>query len=189
MTLTGDMHTATEPIRTCVGCRVASPQRRLLRFSRRGDGHVVPANVTRSVSGRSAYLCPQRSCLDQALKRRAFARAFSTGRRRVSVIDTDANALWAATAEQLRREIDLLGRTSEKSPSRSAVECPHEHPRRRGLQQLLSELSSQPKPTERGAPKRGATGRVHSQPQAIVTEANEPQEPHTPTEGGAPSHG
>lgn len=186
MAATGDKQAAAEPIRTCVGCRSASPQRRLLRFARRGDGHVVPANITRDLSGRSAYLCPRRACFDQALKRRAFTRAFSTGRRRISVIDVDIDALWIATAEQLRREIDLLGRTSESSPPppRSVDECAHAHPRRRGFEQLLSELSSQPKPAERSASRR-----VHTQPQAIVTEANEPQEPHTPREGGAPSHG
>ena len=166
MTHTGDK----TPTRTCAGCRGKAAQHQLLRFTRRDDGHVVPANVTRDLSGRSAYLCPRRACLDQASKRRAFARAFGTERRRLSVFDVDADALWAATAEQLRREIDLLARTS-------AAEISHSHHRRRGLEQLLSELSSQPKAPER-TPKRGST---HSH--ANVTPGKDTRE------GGAPNHG
>jgi predicted RNA-binding protein YlxR (DUF448 family) len=118
----------------------------MLRFARRADGHVVPANVTRDLRGRTTYLCPRRACLDQALKRRAFARAFGTDRHRVSVVEVDASALWTATAEQLHRELDLLNRTSE---------TPHNHHRRRGLERLLSELSSQPKTSERRASTQG----------------------------------
>jgi predicted RNA-binding protein YlxR (DUF448 family) len=172
---TGD----TVPIRTCVGCRAKQAQGRLLRYARRADGYVVPANVTRELSGRSAYLCPRRACLDQAAKRRAFARAFSTDRRRLSVMDVDTNALWAATAEQLRREIDLLARTSESS-RRPAADFPHSHHRRRGLEQLLSELSSPPQAPERSASKRAPT----KQPDANVTPATD-----APGEGGAPNHG
>ncbi len=174
---------APTPIRTCVGCRATNAQGRLLRFVRRDDGHVIPGNSTRAcdINGRGAYLCPRRACFDQAVKRRAFARSFGSGRRRVSVIDVDADALWSATSEQLRREIDLLGRTSEN---------PHAHPRRRGLEQLLSELSSQPKPPERSASKRGPKQPLAEQPQANGTPANnERREPQTPTEGGAPNHG
>ena len=165
MTHTGD----TIPIRTCAGCRAKGAQSRLLRFARRDDGHVVPANVTRDLSGRTAYLCPRRACLDQASKRRAFARTFGTERRRVSVFDVDAEALWAATAEQLRREIDLLARTTESS---------HVNHRRRGLEQLLSELSSQPQAPERSASKRG------QQHANVKKPAND-----APREGGAPNHG
>jgi predicted RNA-binding protein YlxR (DUF448 family) len=173
MSCTGDM----VPIRTCVGCRGKNAQSRLLRFARRADGHVVPANVTRELSGRSAYVCPRRACLDQASKRRAFTRAFGTERRRLSVIDVDTDALWAATGEQLRREIDLLARSS--SPSSHTADFPHSHHRRRGLEQLLSELSSQPNAPERSASKRGPT-----QTDANVTPATD-----APREGGAPNHG
>lgn len=180
MTDTGDMLAVAEatPIRTCIGCRATRAQARLLRFARGNDGQIVPANITRGLLGRSTYTCPQRSCLDLAIKRRAFTRAFGSGRERLSVIDVDADQLWADTADQLRCEIGLLGRSSEN---------PHAHPRRRGLEQLLSELSSPPKPPERSPSKRG----LSKQPQDIVTSANdEPQRPnpHTPA-GGAPNHG
>jgi predicted RNA-binding protein YlxR (DUF448 family) len=167
MTATGDNLAVAEsatPIRTCVGCRVRRGQHSMVRLMRRDDGRVVAANITRETHGRTAYLCPRRACLDQAVKRRAFARAFSTGRRRVSVIDVDSNALWDATAEQLRCEIELLGRSSEN---------PHAHPRRRGLEQLLSELSSPPQ-----NPLESSSIQPHN-----IGAANDE------SEGGAPSHG
>jgi predicted RNA-binding protein YlxR (DUF448 family) len=148
MTDTGDTLevASTTPIRTCAGCRAKSAQSHMLRFAREADGQVVPANVTRDLRGRTTYLCPRRACLDQAVKRRAFARAFGTDRNRVSVLEVDASALWTATAEQLRRELELLARTSA---------TPHTHHRRRGLERLLSELSSQPQTPERRASTRG----------------------------------
>lgn len=168
---------ARTPVRTCVGCRQARPQAALLRFGRRADGQVVPANA-RDHHGRSAYVCPRRACLDQALKRRAFTRAFGAGRQRVGVVDVDADALWSATTDQIRREIDLLGRTSLN---------PQAHPRRRGLEQLLSELSSQPHAPEmtRGR-QRGPASQAAGSP---ATDETTRREPPSPREGGAPSHG
>ncbi|MFA4964938.1 MAG: DUF448 domain-containing protein [Thermoleophilia bacterium] len=61
------------PERTCVGCRNRRSQADLIRFSVKG-GMVVPACP--GSPGRSAYLCPEASCLEAAERRRAFARAF-----------------------------------------------------------------------------------------------------------------
>lgn len=131
------------PDRTCIGCREVREQTRMLRFRRRADGRVVPVSgrdvaMTRGGSlGRSAYLCPRRGCLQQARKRRAFNRAFA----RAGSVDMNPKqdgpwtSLWAESEAELRREIDLLERTSRQR---------REHPRRRGLEELLIELSSQP---------------------------------------------
>ena len=59
--------------RTCIGCRRKRGQAELLRFTR-DAGRVVPALP--GAPGRSAYLCPDQTCLEAAEKRRAFARAF-----------------------------------------------------------------------------------------------------------------
>jgi predicted RNA-binding protein YlxR (DUF448 family) len=61
------------PERTCVGCRRKRAQAELVRFTREA-GRVVPA--VPGSHGRSAYLCPQETCLEAADKKRAFARAF-----------------------------------------------------------------------------------------------------------------
>jgi len=64
---------APAPERTCIGCRRKRGQAELVRFTN-DAGRVVPARP--GARGRSAYLCPQQTCLEAADKRRAFARAF-----------------------------------------------------------------------------------------------------------------
>ena len=129
-------------MRTCVGCRVTCAQDDLLRLQLVGGsdapGRVAPAMARRGRSGRSAYVCPRRSCLDQAIKRRAFTRAFSSRSRSRSVETLDpasADALWTTVHEQIRREIELYHA--------------HVHPRRRSLERLLFELSCPPLPPVR----------------------------------------
>lgn len=179
MAMTGDKHQTPEvvvqtqsgPMRMCVGCRARCAQSRLLRFGLRPGVGQQPAQVAPTLSalgGRSAYLCPRRECLERAIKRRVFTRAFTgtsgkpssrSGRagragRGSSSGDSNnssesgsiesvraaaADTLWTATTDILRREIDLLGRCAEKS---------HAHLRRRGLERLLFELSSQPAPSD-----------------------------------------
>jgi predicted RNA-binding protein YlxR (DUF448 family) len=61
------------PERTCVGCRSRRAQAELIRMTL-VDGRVTVAGAL--PGGRSAYLCPREECLDKALKRAAFKRAF-----------------------------------------------------------------------------------------------------------------
>jgi len=61
------------PERTCVGCRRRRGQDELVRLVA-ARGRVVPARP--GAAGRSAYLCPEETCLEAAEKKRAFARAF-----------------------------------------------------------------------------------------------------------------
>ena len=63
----------TGPERTCIGCRSKRGQAALVRLTNQA-GRVVPAHP--GAPGRSAYLCPEQTCLEAAEKRRAFARAF-----------------------------------------------------------------------------------------------------------------
>ena len=68
------------PIRTCIGCRAAVPPSQLVRVARDGGGQL---HLGRHVPGRGAWLCaspgrciPAAACLDQAVHRHAFGRAF-----------------------------------------------------------------------------------------------------------------
>jgi len=61
------------PERTCVGCRRKRGQQELVRLVA-WRGRVVPARP--GVPGRSAYVCPEETCLEAAERKRAFARAF-----------------------------------------------------------------------------------------------------------------
>jgi predicted RNA-binding protein YlxR (DUF448 family) len=160
--------TTSGPIRMCVGCRVRRAQGQLLRFGLQPGDARAPAQITprlgaRSFGGRSAYLCPRRDCLERAVKRRVFTRAFTSTRGKrgarsathtgnLSGSSDDslgsigalgpaaADALWTGTIDILRREIDLLDRVGEKT---------HADLRRRGFERLLFELSSQPAPSDR----------------------------------------
>jgi predicted RNA-binding protein YlxR (DUF448 family) len=66
------------PERQCIGCGRRGPQDGFLRLTL--DEDAVPARVvaagTRERRGRGAYLCRRRACLDRALHRKAFQRAF-----------------------------------------------------------------------------------------------------------------
>ncbi len=63
--------------RTCIGCRSAGPQDELVRFAA-VEGRVVP-DLDRRLPGRGAWLHPRRACLEHAMDRRAFDRAFRAG--------------------------------------------------------------------------------------------------------------
>ena len=53
--------------RTCVGCRQAHPKGQLIRLVRHPTGQLL-LDRQGKLPGRGAYLCPQRSCAEQALK-------------------------------------------------------------------------------------------------------------------------
>ena len=102
------------PMRTCVGCRHVRPQAELLR-TRFQSGRPVPAlrpAVAASgvpperKTGRSAYLCPSRPCLVQAVRRGSFARTFQAG-----PVTADVDTLWAALSDSVNRESDLMRRS------------------------------------------------------------------------------
>jgi hypothetical protein len=61
-------------VRTCVGCRVRAAKSDLLRLVVIGN-QVVPDHRG-GVPGRGAYVHPDPGCLELAVRRRAFPRAF-----------------------------------------------------------------------------------------------------------------
>ena len=76
--MTPALHKSLGPVRTCIGCRERAAKSELLRVVAGSDtdGHpaVVPDPRGRA-AGRGAHLHPTTECLDQAVRRRAFARA------------------------------------------------------------------------------------------------------------------
>ncbi|HZG97260.1 MAG TPA: YlxR family protein [Nocardioidaceae bacterium] len=85
------------PVRTCIGCRERASASDLVRLVAQGDGttSVVPDPHHRA-PGRGAHLHPATSCLDLAVRRRAFARAF----RHPGPIDTAAVRDWVERHQQ-----------------------------------------------------------------------------------------
>ena len=66
-----------EPLRTCIGCRRTAARSELLRLVRDpDDAQRVIVDPRRRLPGRGAWLHSDGACLKQAVKRRAFQRAF-----------------------------------------------------------------------------------------------------------------
>ncbi|MDW6059561.1 YlxR family protein [Streptomyces sp. FXJ1.4098] len=82
------------PERTCVGCRERAAKNDLLRIVT-AEGACVP-DRRGTLPGRGAYVHPTRVCLDLAVRRRAFPRAF----RGPGPLDTTALRRYVEHAEQ-----------------------------------------------------------------------------------------
>ena len=76
-----------EPERQCIACGRRGPQKGLLRLTVVGGPEAARVAVVHGTSpgGRGAYLCRRRACIDRALVRKAFQKAFRIG----LVIDRD----------------------------------------------------------------------------------------------------
>jgi predicted RNA-binding protein YlxR (DUF448 family) len=93
-----------QPQRTCLGCRQARDQVRLIRFVRSPDGEIL-ADLKGRLPGRGAYLCNNRDCIEAALLRRQFDRAFRQPCRPVTVEQLTAGV----AGELLAHLASLLG--------------------------------------------------------------------------------
>ena len=65
------------PLRTCIVCRKARDKSELVRVVRTPSGEVV-LDETGKAAGRGAYVCKDGECMQTALKKRTFNRAFKT---------------------------------------------------------------------------------------------------------------
>lgn len=63
------------PLRQCLGCREMKPKKELVRIVRSPEG-AISLDLRGKASGRGAYICPKKSCLEHAKKSKALARAF-----------------------------------------------------------------------------------------------------------------
>ncbi len=62
------------PQRTCVACRTTSAKREFVRLVRTPEG-AVEIDPSGRRNGRGAYLCAERACWENALKKDGLARA------------------------------------------------------------------------------------------------------------------
>lgn len=96
--------------RSCLGCRQVFDQNLLVRYVLSPQGAVL-VDYRHKLPGRGAYTCLDRRCIESAVKRRQFDRAFRGGMR-----DMDAAALGDAVREQIRERIlNLLGMARKSS--------------------------------------------------------------------------
>jgi predicted RNA-binding protein YlxR (DUF448 family) len=82
-------------VRRCAGCGERAPRNALRRYAL-ADGRVVP-DPAATLPGRGAWLHPARECLERALERGGFARAF---KRAVTIPDdlVDSVGTWPRSA-------------------------------------------------------------------------------------------
>lgn len=66
------------PQRTCLGCQTVRPKRELVRIVRTPTGEVL-LDPTGKKSGRGAYICPARDCLERAFTGNRLERALEVG--------------------------------------------------------------------------------------------------------------
>jgi hypothetical protein len=62
------------PLRTCIGCGEVKPKKELLRIVRTPNRE-INFDPTGKASGRGAYMCPKKDCLDRAVKKKKFSAA------------------------------------------------------------------------------------------------------------------
>jgi hypothetical protein len=83
------------PVRTCIACQQAKTKRELIRIVHT-PANTVEIDPTGKKAGRGAYLCPQKSCWDLAIKKHSLERALKT------TIDPDSLARLEAYAATLQ---------------------------------------------------------------------------------------
>ena len=62
------------PYRTCIGCQEKKPKRDLLRIIRTPEG-IIEIDETGKKSGRGAYLCYNKICFQEAMKKKRLEKA------------------------------------------------------------------------------------------------------------------
>ncbi len=62
-----------KPMRRCVGCGESKEKKELIRVVRDTDGQ-IHIDVTGRANGRGAYICRDKKCLEQAIKRKGLDR-------------------------------------------------------------------------------------------------------------------
>ena len=82
-----------EPVRTCVGCRTRDSRSALTRIIATDDRFV--RDETASAEGRGAWVHPSRTCVEQAIQRRAFVRALRVSKP----LDTQTLKEWLSAME------------------------------------------------------------------------------------------
>ena len=100
-----------QPQRTCLGCRQVKDQSELIRFVRSPVGEIL-ADLKARLPGRGAYLCNSRACMEAAVSRHQFSRAFRNECQTV-----DASGLADKVTEELLRHLASLLGMARKSAS------------------------------------------------------------------------
>jgi len=86
MNAPGEKSRPAYPVRTCIGCSAKKIKYELVRIVLHTDGFVLP-DPDGKAGGRGAYVCPNEECLEQAIKKKRFDRAFRLSLDKKSIIN------------------------------------------------------------------------------------------------------
>jgi uncharacterized protein len=64
-----------KPLRMCIGCLEMKEKKELLRLTKDKEGHILLDHRGKTL-GRGAYICKDRSCFQQILKRKKLEKVF-----------------------------------------------------------------------------------------------------------------
>lgn len=65
------------PLRQCAGCREMKSKRELIRIIKTPEEKIT-VDATGKKNGRGAYICPNRTCMDLAIKGKGLERSLKT---------------------------------------------------------------------------------------------------------------
>ncbi len=63
------------PQRQCIGCNEMKNKKDLVRILKQQDG-IITIDTTGKKNGRGAYICPDKECLNKAIKNKGLERSF-----------------------------------------------------------------------------------------------------------------
>ena len=69
---------STKKVRKCVGCGIMKPAEEMLKLTKDFSSGDIVLNPNSKIFGRSAYLCYNQDCIDQALKKNKLCRVLKT---------------------------------------------------------------------------------------------------------------
>ena len=65
---------AKETLRKCIGCGVLKPRKEMIKITKEHSTEQVVVNPNSKTFSRSAYLCYNQNCIEQALKKKKINR-------------------------------------------------------------------------------------------------------------------
>ena len=68
-----------EILRKCIGCGVFKPREGMIKITKEHSTSEVVVNPNSKTFGRSAYLCYNQDCIEQALKKKKINRVLKLG--------------------------------------------------------------------------------------------------------------
>lgn len=111
--------TRNKPQRSCLGCGDTRNKEDLLRFVLGPDGALTP-DLRSRLPGRGAYICPTRSCLDAAIRKKRFAASFKTALQGVDA-ERIASGIRALVTERVRGYLSLAAKAGKVVSGSDAV--------------------------------------------------------------------